>query len=62
MGQATDIAELLVALGEGKAGARTRLAEAVYHELRRLARRFLQRERPDHSVPPRRWFTTCFSR
>ena len=52
MGQATDITELLVALGEGKEAARTRLAEAVYDELRRLARGFLRRERPDHSVPP----------
>ena len=52
MGEATDITGLLVALGEGEEGARTRLVEAVYHELRRLARGFLQRERPDHSVPP----------
>ena len=52
MGQATDITGLLLALGEGEEGARTRLAEAVYDELRRLARGFLQRERPDHSVPP----------
>ena len=52
MGQAGDITELLVALGEGKEEARTRLAEAVYDELRRLARGFLRRERPDHSVPP----------
>lgn len=52
MGQAPDITDLLEALGDGEEGARTRLAEAVYDELRRLARGFLQRERPDHSVPP----------
>jgi RNA polymerase sigma-70 factor, ECF subfamily len=52
MGEATDITGLLVALGEGEEGARTRLAEAVYDQLRRLARGFLRRERPDHSVPP----------
>ena len=56
MGQATDITDLLVALGDGEEGARTRLAEAVYDELRRLARGFLQRARPDHSVAlPRAW-------
>ncbi len=30
MGEATDITGLLVALGEGEEGARTRLVEAVY--------------------------------
>ena len=29
-----------------------RLIDAVYGELRRLARGYLQRERPDHSLPP----------
>jgi RNA polymerase sigma factor (TIGR02999 family) len=52
MGEATDITDLLVALGDGEEEARARLAEAVYDELRRLARGFLQRERPDHSMPP----------
>jgi RNA polymerase sigma factor (TIGR02999 family) len=46
-----DITGLLVAVGDGKDGARTCLMEAVYGELRRLARGFLQRERPDHSLP-----------
>ena len=52
MAQAADITDLLLALGEGKEGARTRLVEVVYDDLRRLARGFLRRERPDHSVPP----------
>jgi RNA polymerase sigma factor (TIGR02999 family) len=47
-----DITGLLVALGRGDERARSGLIEAVYSELRRLARGYLQRERPDHSLPP----------
>jgi RNA polymerase sigma factor (TIGR02999 family) len=47
-----DITGLLVALGRGDDHARNGLIEAVYGELRRLARGYLQRERPDHSLPP----------
>lgn len=47
-----DITGLLVALGRGDEGARSGLIEAVYTELRRLARGYLQRERADHSLPP----------
>jgi RNA polymerase sigma factor (TIGR02999 family) len=47
-----DITGLLVALGRGDERARSGLIEAVYAELRRLARGYLQRERPDHSMPP----------
>ena len=47
-----DITGLLVALGRGDEHARSGLIEAVYSELRRLARGYLQRERPDHSLPP----------
>jgi RNA polymerase sigma-70 factor, ECF subfamily len=51
MGRA-DITGLLVAVSNGDEAARTRLIEAVYDELRRLARGYLRRERPDHSLPP----------
>jgi RNA polymerase sigma factor (TIGR02999 family) len=47
-----DITGLLVAVSNGEETARTRLIEAVYGELRRLARGYLRRERPDHSLPP----------
>lgn len=47
-----DVTGLLRALGRGDDTARARLIEAVYGELRRLARGYLQRERPDHSLPP----------
>ncbi|HEU4891830.1 MAG TPA: sigma-70 family RNA polymerase sigma factor [Vicinamibacterales bacterium] len=47
-----DVTGFLVAWSQGDEGARTRLVEAVYAELRRLARGYLQRERPDHSLPP----------
>jgi RNA polymerase sigma factor (TIGR02999 family) len=52
MGQTADITGLLVAVSNGEDTARSRLIEAVYDELRRLARGYLQRERPDHSLPP----------
>jgi RNA polymerase sigma factor (TIGR02999 family) len=47
-----DVTGLLIALSDGDETARARLIEAVYGELRRLARGYLQRERPDHSLPP----------
>jgi RNA polymerase sigma-70 factor (ECF subfamily) len=47
-----DVTGLLLAWNQGDEGARTRLIEAVYGELRRLARGFLQRELRDHSLPP----------
>jgi RNA polymerase sigma factor (TIGR02999 family) len=47
-----DVTALLVAWSDGDEGARTPLIEAVYGELRRLARGYLQRERRDHSLPP----------
>jgi RNA polymerase sigma-70 factor, ECF subfamily len=48
----TDVTGLLLALGDGDAAARSRLIEAVYGELRRLARGYLKRERPGHSLAP----------
>jgi RNA polymerase sigma factor (TIGR02999 family) len=47
-----DITGLLVACSKGDDTARSGLIEAVYTELRRLARGYLQRERPGHSLPP----------
>ena len=52
MAQATDVTGLLVAWSDGEEAASGRLVEAVYAELRRLARGYLRRERPDHSLPP----------
>jgi len=47
-----DVTGLLVAWSQGDEGAGTRLIETVYTELRGLARGYLRRERPDHSLPP----------
>lgn len=48
----SDVTGLLAALSRGDEAAKVRLIEAVYSELRRLARAFLQRERRNHSLPP----------
>jgi len=47
-----DITGLLVDWSKGDESARSPLIDAVYAELRRLARGYLQRERPGHSLPP----------
>jgi RNA polymerase sigma-70 factor, ECF subfamily len=47
-----DITGLLVAWSQGDEAARGILLDAVYGELRRLARGYLQRERSGHSLPP----------
>jgi RNA polymerase sigma factor (TIGR02999 family) len=52
MNEATDVTALLLAWSAGDAGARSRLIDAVYEELRRVARGHLRRERPDHSLAP----------
>lgn len=44
------VSKLLVNWGQGDQGAREALIPLVYDELRRLARRFLRRERPDHTL------------
>lgn len=51
-GSGADVTGLLVAWGNGDDDAQSRLIDAVYTELRRLARGYLRRERPDHSCPP----------
>jgi RNA polymerase sigma factor (TIGR02999 family) len=48
----SDVTGLLVAWSKGDEAARSCLIDVVYAELRRLARGYLQRERPDHSLPP----------
>ena len=52
MADAADVTALLVAWTNGDEAARDRLFEAVYDELRRLARGRLRRERPDLSLAP----------
>ena len=52
MPQNRDLTALLAAWSEGDESARGRLIDAVYAELRALARGYLRRERPDHSLPP----------
>ncbi len=51
MSQASDVTGLLVAWSNGEEAAGTPLMDAVYRELRRLARGYLLRERRDHSLP-----------
>jgi DNA-directed RNA polymerase specialized sigma24 family protein len=52
MADAADVTALLLAWSKGDEAARSRLFEAVYDELRRLARGRLRRERPDLSLAP----------
>ena len=46
------VTDLLVAWGRGDEQALDRLTPFVYDELRRLARSYLRRERPDHTLQP----------
>ena len=52
MDQASDITARLLAWSRGDQAADGALIEAVYNELRRLARAYLRRERREHSMPP----------
>ena len=47
-----DVTRWLVAWGKGDPAANNRLMEAVYRDLRRVARRRLGAERGDHSLTP----------
>ena len=47
---AESVSELLVKWGQGNLEAREALIPFVYDELRRVARRHLGRERPDHTL------------
>ena len=44
------VSKLLLNWGQGDQGAREALIPLVYDELRRLARRYLRRERPNHTL------------
>lgn len=48
--QSGDVTILLRALRRGERDLEPRLLEAIYGELKRLARAYLRRERPDHSM------------
>ena len=45
-----DVTQLLTAWGNGDQAARDRLMSVVYDELHRLARRYMQRESPGHTL------------
>ncbi|HEX8723024.1 MAG TPA: sigma-70 family RNA polymerase sigma factor [Pyrinomonadaceae bacterium] len=47
-----DVTRLLLEWGAGDPAAAERLMPLVYGELRRLARDYLRRERPDHTLQP----------
>jgi RNA polymerase sigma factor (TIGR02999 family) len=51
MSTETDVTRLLLAWSDGEETAAEPLMDAVYDELRRLARAYLLRERRDHSLP-----------
>ena len=46
----TQVSKLLRNWGQGDSDARDALIPLVYDELRRVARRYLRRERPDHTL------------
>jgi RNA polymerase sigma factor (TIGR02999 family) len=52
MSDRTEVTALLLAWSAGDDIARSRLIDAVYDELRRLARGHLRRERENHSLAP----------
>ena len=47
-----DVTAWLLAWGHGDPAAESRLMEALYGDLRRVARRRLRSERADHSLSP----------
>jgi len=47
-----NVTQLLQAWGSGDQAAFDQLAPIIYTELRRLARRYMARERPDHTLQP----------
>jgi RNA polymerase sigma factor (TIGR02999 family) len=48
----TDVTGLLLAWSDGDRRAQSRLIDIVYGELKQLAKAYLRRELPNHSVPP----------
>jgi len=57
-----EITELLMAWNRGDQAAHDRLAPIVYEELRRLARGYLRRERPGHTLQPTALVNEAFLR
>ena len=49
-GEPQEVTQLLLAWNDGDESALDKLVPQVYQELRRLARRQMRRERPDHSL------------
>src|SRR6516164_2166964 len=49
-GPSVEITQLLRAWGNGDQGALERLTPVVYNELRRMARRYMRREREGHTL------------
>ena len=47
-----EVTRLLVAWRDGDEAALARLMPLVYDELRRLARNYMRRERPGHTIQP----------
>jgi RNA polymerase sigma factor (TIGR02999 family) len=47
-----EITSLLAAIGSGDPSAEANLAVLVYEEFRAVARRYMRRERPDHTLQP----------
>jgi RNA polymerase sigma factor (TIGR02999 family) len=58
----SDISGLLQAWTEGDQGALEKLTPVVYDELRRLARRYMNRERPGHSLQPTALVNEAYTR
>lgn len=52
MATPTDVTRLLAELNAGQPDAREKLFAVVYEELRGLAKSYLRRERPDHTLQP----------
>src|SRR5262245_52319374 len=51
-GRPREVTQMLLAWGDGDPHALDTLLPLTYEELRRLARRYLQRERPEHTLQP----------
>ena len=51
------VTELLLHWQQGDQAAREQLISLMYGELRRVARNYLRRERPDHTLQSGAWFT-----
>jgi len=47
-----EVTRILLELKQGKRGSEGRLIELVYDELHRLARHYMRKERPDHTLQP----------